>query len=87
MSLHIEYLSRNGAVDLEVSVQVGKPLLLAAEAFGHISGARDLALEAVDEPSVVEFYRLAGFRGSGPPFDEPGWGVLHPMRKPLQPLP
>lgn len=86
-TLHVEYLSRNGALNLGVGVQVGAPLLHAAEAYGLSVGAMDLTLEAVDEPAVVEFYRREGFRESSPPFFEAGWGVLHPMRKPLRPPP
>jgi len=85
--LHIEILTRNGAAGNLPGLQVGTPLLQAAERLGRDRGRRSSPWRAIDDPSVVAFYRRAGFRESGPPFDEPGWGFLLPMRRPLPPPP
>jgi GNAT superfamily N-acetyltransferase len=85
--LHVEYLSTNGAIERIRGLRIRMPLLRAAEALAGVQGAQAMTLGAVSDPSVIAFYKNAGFMESGPPFDETGWGVLHPMWKPLPPPP
>lgn len=61
----------------------GAPLLAEAESTARSLGLREVGFEALNEP-LAAYYGALGYARAGPPYVEPGWGRLIPMRKELR---
>jgi hypothetical protein len=83
--VEVAYRTKNGRARLK-DVSVGGILLSAVERFAEFEGRGFVRLEALDDEDLHAWYRQLGFVEDGAPYDQPGWGRLHPLVKRVEGL-
>jgi len=78
--LTVDYLARNLPFTAP-GVAVGSVLLSATEHIARLASCTFVRLEALDEATLLAWYRSQGFEPDGGPHSDPAWGRLHPMVK------
>lgn len=78
----LDYITRNDRFD-QGGVSVGVVLVGAVEDFARFHRRAAVRLESMEDGPLTAWYEGHGFVREGPPLDDPRWGRLFPMMKPV----
>jgi GNAT superfamily N-acetyltransferase len=81
----VDYLTRNDRF-VSRGVSVGAVLLRVVEDYARLHRREAVRLDAMQDSPLLDWYVRCGFVREGPARDEPGWGRLLPMLKPVSAL-
>jgi hypothetical protein len=84
--LFVDYLARDARFKAPERVEGASLLLGAIVTLARTLGLDTIRLHCINDPQSLGWYAKFDFVPDGEPFEEPGWGLLHPMIRRLPPL-